>query len=679
MLSNLSETTAALVEDVLAQEHPYNVIKQLSYQHSAALSEIHTPIEIFKYVANHHTIEEKLLHALKFTFLLAIDSLQIQSKGEFEDQRHLMLTNALFKAINQLIEQPTEPSRNVLLLLLNLSAFNINLPPALLSVLHESCDNRTDDFSSVEPIRKDDLSFMFERIAKDPELYDAFAVYQNLVDALIFFPEDVVEVFVEHLFTHSNPKLHDSALYFLLNENFHIVMAAYSALTKESTLAHATIQDQAKLQVMRHWMKDSKRIHADQLIRDVQCLQPKGNVARGGYKLLEAKATLADYSESYLIKLSLQPINPAENQNTIHAYCHFALRSGIENIQLLHNHAELFSYEQLMQESELEFKPISEAQLQQLIQHTLSQQSLQNPPAELLYLWECYDSDCFYPQPFNTEQAFTQTNEAFNHFSRDELIEQWILLDMDYHSEFTPENTDLLQQHLIHALIIYQGQKEMMEELKEVAAVFGVHGDFYATSLGLSCHAHMMEAASELHSLPEDLAIFEQELNQVTESQQTYEHRSRPKNYWLRIEAGLSDAPIKMTLKINDAVNLSKFHAVLALLSDRSPDSYCTFESELMVFTNQPGRYSSPSQTIASTEDHLVRDLFAHETNACVYTNDLNSPQILRIFFNSSEPVQDLNLFPVLDSFLTPEGKEDEDKKWQFQQQLNALFRGQLH
>lgn len=682
MLSNLSETTVSLVEGVLAHENPHQVIPQLMQMHGEALSEIHTPIEILKFVAKTYDLDDNLYHALQFSFLLSIDHLQSNLGNRFQDQRNLMLTNALFKAITQLIEQPAETSRKVLFLLLNLSAFGIVLPSSLLSTLHEKCDNTLQERDTVHVLRQEDLGFMFGRLAEDQDLTDSFLVYQALVEPLLFFSEEVVEGFVEQLFIHENPKLHDAALFFLLNEHLHIAMAAITVFQSDELLAHATMQDLARLQIMRHWIKDSKRIHLDQAIAKIQRQQPQGTVYRGNYQLIEAKATLADYSESYLVKLSLQsPDAPTDGSpQTLYAYCHFALRSGIENIQLLHSKAELVSYEQMMQESELEFKTVSEAQLQQMFQHTLSQQSVQCPPAELLHIWQCYQSDCFLPQAITPDTLFHSPCDNPNLFSRDELIEQWILLDMDYHSEFTPENTELLQQHLIHALIVYQGQQDMMVELKEVADVFSAHGDFYATSLGNSCHAHMMETASELSSLPEDFSIFENELEALQDTVATSSNeRTRPENYWLLIKKEHAATSPSIRLKINDAVTLPRLHQVLSLLLNWPTDTECTFEAHQNIFTSQPSRYADSTKAVAELKDAQLKDLFISVNLNFKYFNNLRAPEMLFVSILESQPLKDLHLFPTVESYATQFGNEDTDKTAELQEKLDALFRGQLH
>lgn len=684
MLSNLSETTVSLIEDVLSTERPYEVMPQLIEKHRSTLSEIHTAIEIFKYVAHEHEIDDTLFRTLQFSFLLSIDHLQTNLSREFQDQRNLMLTNALYKAISQLIEQPAEPSSNVLFLLLNLSAFNITLPTSLLTALHERCSYSTEGPEQVHVLKQEDLGFMLERLANDPDITTSFLIYQALVEPLMFFEEQVVEVFVEQLFMHSNPKLHDCALYFVLNENMHIALAAFTVLRQEHVLKHATIQDLARLQVIRQWLKDSKLVHADYIINQIQRNQPSGSVQRGGYKLIEAKATLADYSESYLVKLSLEATPPSTDTDTppktLHAYCHFALRSGIENIQLLQNETERFTYEQMMQESELEFKAISEAQLQQMIQHTLSQQSLQNPPAELLHLWQCYESECFYPQPIDTQLLFDQPCDNPALFSRDELIEQWILLDMDYHSEFTPENSELLEQHLIHALIIYQGQFEMMRELQEVADVFAVEGDFYATSLGNACHNSMMETASELNALSEDFALYDSPPDISTNTTTSDDiNPARPKNYWLIISHSQSKLSPVITLKINDSINLSRMHTILALLFNCTIDTDCAFGTEQMIFTDQPNRFVTRPEIVANINDSQISELFTDGINTCTYTNNLRSPEVFKLSIVKSEPLRDLNLFPKVENCVTQFGNEDNQKRHELQQTLDALFRGQLH
>ena len=75
MLSNLSETTLSLIEDVLSTERPYEVMPQLIEKHRSTLSEIHTAIEIFKYAAHEHEIDDTLFNPA-ILLLLSIDHLQ---------------------------------------------------------------------------------------------------------------------------------------------------------------------------------------------------------------------------------------------------------------------------------------------------------------------------------------------------------------------------------------------------------------------------------------------------------------------------------------------------------------------------------------------------------------------------------------------------------------------------
>ena len=70
-----------------------------------------------------------------------------------------MLTNALYKAISQLIEQP-EPSWYFSLL--NLSAFNITLPTSLLTALRERCSYSTEGPEQVHVLKQEDLGFMLD-------------------------------------------------------------------------------------------------------------------------------------------------------------------------------------------------------------------------------------------------------------------------------------------------------------------------------------------------------------------------------------------------------------------------------------------------------------------------------------------------------------------------------------
>lgn len=689
MLANLSETTVSLVEDVSSIAQPHTEINRLFQSHSKALSEIHTPIEIFKYVANEQNIDTKLFHALQFCFVLSIDHLQANLGSEFQDQRNLMLTNALYKAITQLIEQPQTPSRSVLFLVLNLSAFSITLPTSILNSLHERCDHGIPSNEAVQILPQDNLGFMFQRLADDEDIDDAFLVYQALSEPLLFFSESIITGFIEQLFEHPNAKLHDSALFFMLDENENIAQAAFNLFQQEALLEHATIQDLARLQVIRQWFSEAEQRQVDAIIRKVQRRQTHGDASRGGLQLVEAKATLADYSESFLVKLSFSSTNDSPvPSKTLHAYCHFALCSGIENIQFLHNEADLVNYEQMMQESELEFKVISEAQLQQLIEHTLSQQSLQNPPAELLCLWQWYDVDCFYPQPADIEQLLRAPIDNPGHFTRDELIEQWILLDMDYDSEYTPNNAELLHQHLIHALILYQGQTEMIRELTEVASTFARQDDFFITSIGASCHAQMMEAAADLPSLPDDFAdfgLFEatEQLSELNE-EANESHNTRPKNYWLLIESEPdSDTPI-VTLKINDAITLTRFHTVLAIINDWQISASHLFENDRDVFTDSAStplltRNMNKQLNEREVKDAQLRDLFQQIGAINRYVNNINAPQSVTLSVIKTAQLQDLHLFPVIESYLTPMGAEDHTKRQQLQYKLDALFRGQLH
>ena len=120
-------------------------------------------------------------------------------------------------------------------------------------------------------------------------------------------------------------------------------------------------------------------------------------------------------------------------------------------------------------------------------------------------------------------------------------------------------------------------------------------------------------------------------------------------------------------------------HTILALLFNCTIDTDCAFGTEQMIFTDQPNRFVTRPEIVANINDSQISELFTDGINTCTYTNNLRSPEVFKLSIVKSEPLRDLNLFPKVENCVTQFGNEDNQKRHELQQTLDALFRGQLH